>query len=277
MKNMTNSKFRFLSFVTGAVLTMGSLAQATGSGPSSPDIDADVVFRDPYTPSQLPVYTCTSVTTLTLPSDGSQVQIPPRSATGSGVCYAMKLISGGTYNPSSVNPHDPEVTSKNHDTGSGDHLAYSMGAATVNLFLQGERSMKISGGPGTTDQIHVDNFVFVGLAPSSQIKNPYYYEAYGTVDSAVLTVPSNAVIVGQPLTPSTTYAGVVLFTPTVASSVTPVTSTVTLKTFGQGGTTAIAPLILDNKVSSQVNYTLNLRALDAGSIGYVSDLYVLFQ
>jgi hypothetical protein len=34
---------------------------------------------------------------------------------------------------------------------------------------------------------------------------------------------------------------------------------------------------LDNKISSAVDYTLDVRALDCGGIGVVSDLYVLFQ
>gem|GEM_PF-5737455 len=230
---------------------------ASGAGVSSPDIPPDVVFRDPYTPSKISSYGCTSVTTLAPPADGSAVTIPPRAAGSSGVCYAVKLMNQAAFNPSSHNSViDPDLVTRNHDlsqySASDVHNPYSMGRARLQVYLQGERSVLLTGGADPAAKISVDNFMLVGLAPSAQYGNPYYYLAYGTSDATVLYNgdTKNVLFNHQP---------------------------VLLEPYAVDGTATIPPISLDNKISSEVYYTLDARAIDCGGIGYLSELWVLFQ
>jgi hypothetical protein len=232
------------------VLAAGATSAATGA--SSPDYPPDSTFRDPYTPSELPPFSCARVEAIAAPTDGSPLHVPARDA--SGTCYAMKLVQAVSYNPSNQNSViDRDVISRNHDlknyTADDVHNPYVLGKSALRLYLEGERSLKLAGGLSATAPIQVDNFILVGLAPTKQFGNPFYYLAYGTSDATVHGTSG------------------VLFN----------NENVNLTAYAVGGTSQVPPISLDNKISSAVDYTLDVRALDCGGIGVVSDLYVLFQ
>jgi hypothetical protein len=178
----------------------------------------------------------------------SQVlNIPKRD--NNGLCYIVKIISAENFKPSSKNMLiDNEVTSRNHDSA-GTHHPYVLGAQEVRMNLGGERAIKVSGGANDTANITVDNFILVGIAPSSIIGDPTYYKAYGTSDS---TLPNTNSILFKDVE-------------------------IPVKAFATGGTSTIAPLSLAGLIEINKEYTLDFRGLDAGGIGVISDIYILFQ
>ncbi len=242
----------FVAFQNFSKVNEASTLNNLGPGPSSPDYPIDDVFRDPYTPSQLPAFTCKSVIELQPPAVGNLLHVPARDS--SGVCYTLKIINPSRFSPSSINTLlDLDVVSRNHDNGYSDPTKirhpYVLGESSFGLYLEGERSLKLAGGNSATTGISVDNFILVGLSPIAQLGNPFYYLAYGTKDSTVGDL--TGVLFNDQTVPLTAYA--------------------------VGGTSLVPPLNLDNKVSSKVNYALDVRALDCGGVGTVSNIYVLFQ
>ncbi|RYZ81473.1 MAG: hypothetical protein EOP06_23415 [Proteobacteria bacterium] len=222
---------------------------ATGVGPTGTETDPDGPVVDI---GDVPEFKCKSFVELDA-TNGQVLDVPARST--DGVCFLAKLISSVTYDPAESNPNvDNDIVSRDHAGGIYNdaervHSPFNMGSKTVRLLLRGARSVKLSGGKNETSKIVVDNFILVGLSPTAQIGTPSFYKAYGTSDSTVRKTNS------------------VLFK----------SKEVPLKAFATGGTSTFTALALDGSIEISRDYSLDVRALDAGSAGNTSDIYVIFQ
>lgn len=177
------------------------------------------------------------------------LSIPAR--TGNGVCYAMKIfdsIDNGASNLTTV--FDNDVVSRNHDSGGGTRNPYSLGNDLLNFVLAGPRVVKLSGGMDTTSSILVDNFVLIGLYPKAVSPLPAHFSAHGTADSVT---DSNAMTIKYKNAP------------------------VVLKPFGSSGTATVAPLDIVRVADPNLDYMLDIRALDCGGSRELSNVWVLFQ
>lgn len=191
-------------------------------------------------------FKCTNV--ISLPYSNT-ITVPARTI--DGVCYAMKIFDAIPVSNSGLSPTtDSEVISRNHGGITGTtRNSYIMNKALVNLKLLGPRVVKLSGGTDATTPILADNFVVIGLY--LQIATPLvtHYAAYGSSDS---TIPGTNHILFKneplPLTP-----------------------------FATGGTSSIAPLEIVKEADSDLNYLLDVRALDCGGVRQLSNMYLLFQ
>jgi hypothetical protein len=210
---------------------------------------------NPFNPSQTPEFKCQSIQMISLPSSGA-LNIPARG--DDGVCYAVKLINKSNWSPSNNNPNsDQQVISRNHASSiyndpSLIHAPYLLGSALLDVYLQGERSILLSGGANASSNITVDNFVLIGVMPSSQNSDPHFYKAYGTADSTVI------------------YNG-------NTDNIMFMNQAVALTPFASGGTSTIKPLAIDGEMQVKQNYTLDIRAEDCGGSGNNSDIYLVFQ
>jgi hypothetical protein len=177
--------------------------------------------------------------------DGQLLSIPARDA--GQVCYIVKLMDKMYYVGDNENKNfDMEVVSDNHGGLLNNHPKI-MGSKKVRVLLGGARSIKVAGGPKGTEPIIVDNFFLVGIAPSALIGNPSDYHAYGTGDSVYT---DNSVLFKN------SKVGVTAFS---------------------GGGTASVVLPLDGKIGIGAEYTMDMRALDCGSKGELTDIYLFFQ
>jgi hypothetical protein len=191
-------------------------------------------------------FKCLSVTKIAYTKT---LSIPARSS--SGVCYAMKIfdpIKNGESKLTTV--YDNDVVSRNHSSGGGTRNPYSMGKDLLNFVLAGPRVVKLSGGMDTTSPILIDNFALVGLYPKSVSPLPAHYSAHGTADSVT---DSNAMTIKYQNTP------------------------VVLKPFGPSGTATVAPLEIVRVADTNLDYMLDIRALDCGGSRELSSVWVLFQ
>lgn len=177
------------------------------------------------------------------------LSIPAR--TTDGVCYAMKIFDRIAYSDANLTTSfDNDVVSNNHERGSSTRNPYSMAKDLLNITLAGPRVVKLSGGLSTTSPIKVDNFALIGLYPKAVQPTTDHYSAHGTADSVV---DSNTMTI--------------LFK----------TKPVVLKPFGSSGTATIAPLDIVRVADPNLEYLLDIRALDCGSMRELSTVYVLFQ
>jgi hypothetical protein len=203
------------------------------------------------TPYVDPRPSCQKFVTLTA-SDGQLLDIP--ALTSDGICYIVKLISKSDYDPSSKNPKsDIEVVSRDHDKSVSDsnitHHPYALGSKTLRLTFNDQRALRLSGAANDTASILVDNFILVGISLSTMKGTPSYYKAYGTKDSCV---NGNDHVLFQNVA-------------------------IPLTAFATGGTSTIRPLDLEGVTELKKEYTLDVRALDAGSVGHNSDIYLLIK
>ncbi len=204
----------------------------------------------PFDPSQTGDFKCANF--IVLQMSAGHLDIPARDAQGN--CYVVKLLSATSFSPSSQNTViDKEVISRNHDlsgnTSTDIHNPYLLGKAEVTMFLEGARSVMLAGGANDTDNITVDNFILVGIAPVAQAGNPQFYHSYGTSDSTVNNTDG------------------ILFK----------NQNIQLAAFATRGTSTIVPLSLEGQMTIKQDYALDLRALDCGGIGNNSDIYLLFK
>jgi hypothetical protein len=187
---------------------------------------------------------CSSVQQITY-TDGQILNIPARGA--GQICYIVKLMNKMYYVGNDENKNfDMDVVSNDHGGLLNNHPKI-MGSKKVRVLLGGARSIKVAGGPNGNEPIIVDNFFLVGIAPSGLIGDPSYYHAYGTAD-AVYT--DNSVLFKN--------------------------SKVGLTAFSSGNTASVV-LPLDGKIGIGAEYTLDLRALDCGQKGELTDIYLFFQ
>ena len=230
-----------------------SFQNCSGARFSSSPADSN---NQTFNPANLDPFTCTGFTVLSPDSSGI-LDVPARAAGGSGTCYAIKVLNAISFSPSSNNPnHDSEVISRNHDVTSTDpmqtHHPYVLGETTLQIYMEGARGIELSGASNALSSITVDNFILVGVGPTALIADPSYYSAYGTADSTIQ-------LDGR--TDSIEFRN----------------QAVVLTPFATGGVSTVSPLQLETEIEVQHDYTLDLRALDCGSVGALSDVYLVFQ
>ena len=207
-----------------------------------------------FNPADQAAFACTSFTAIA-PDTTGRLDIPARDSLGT--CYTIKVLDAVQFSPSSSNPNqDQEVVSRNHDSTASDPLQtrhpYILGEKTIEIYMEGARSIQLSGAADAATSIKVDNFILIGVGPSALIADPSYYQAYGTSDS---TIQLNG----------------------TTDSVQFRTHAIPLTPFASGGVSTITPLPLDTEIEVQKDYTMDLRALDCGSVGALSDVYLVFQ
>lgn len=191
-------------------------------------------------------FKCLSITTLTYRKN---LSIPARTA--DGVCYAMKIFDPVENGRSSLTTvFDDDVVSRNHESGGGTRHPYSLGKDLLNFVLAGPRVVKLAGGLDANSSILIDNFVLVGLYPKAISPIPAHYSAQGTADS--VTDSTNMTLLFK-------------------------NSPVPLKPFASGGTATVGAFDIVRMADPNLNYMLDIRALDCGGSRELSTVYVLFQ
>lgn len=192
-------------------------------------------------------FKCLSVVTLPYTKT---LSIPAR--TSHGVCYAMKIFDAIENGSSSLTTNiDKDVVSRRHGEGSGyTRNPFSMDSDLLNFVLAGPRVVKLSGGANATSPIKIDNFALIGLYPKAISPLPSHFSAHGTSDS---TVDADAMTILYKDSP------------------------VVLKPFGTSGTATVAPLDIVRAADTNLDYMLDIRALDCGGSRELSKVYVLFQ
>ncbi len=217
---------------------------------------------------------CDKVEIRTPLENGAPIRIPARD--DKNVCYAIKLVDAVDFPTSSVNQkRDYSVLASDHDSkdpsGSGKNKRvnshpYDLGQRVVNLFLEGPRSIKLSGAPDGMARIEVDNIILVGVMPTHQLRDPHFYKSYGTSDCQIYNVPGNPLGTYPPYNNADG-----LFYISFNSS------PVQLIPFAVGGTANVDAFRVDGDMETNRGYSLDFRALDCGGKGYSSDIYLSFN
>lgn len=195
-------------------------------------------------------FTCMSVVQL---SAAQLLAVPARTA--DGICYAYKIMNALPVAPSGTgSTKDPQVVARDHDTGAGYANAWMMASFLGRFKLLGPRVVKLSGGPSSSGQILVDNFVVAGVYQDGTA--PVItrdYQARGTADCATLFNGAST--------------GNILFQNTA----------IPLRPFGSAGVSSITPIDITSRVPANVTQVLDVRADDCGVNREMSDVYLLFQ
>lgn len=194
-------------------------------------------------------FVCTKFTQLSQIPSGGALNIPARSA---GECFTYKLFSSIKNSSSKLTTViDADVISRNHDgSNPKNHNPYVLGKALINFKLAGPRVVKLTGGANSLSPILVDNFVLSGIYPAQVAPVPDHYSANGTKDSTVDAAQSHILLKNAPIP---------------------------LKSFGAQGTATVAPLEIVREADTNLDYLLDVRALDCGGSRELSEIYLVFQ
>ncbi|MBL7543161.1 MAG: hypothetical protein JNL11_05060 [Bdellovibrionaceae bacterium] len=197
-------------------------------------------------------FKCNTVIKIAADPTSGILNIPARKQS-EGVCYAMKLFDAIPNGPSNITKLvDKSVLSRDHENSILNRDPYNMGSTKLNFVLAGPRVVKLSGGMDATTPIRIDNFALIGLYPKAINPTSEHYAAYGTSDSAVN---------------SSTIKDSILFNE----------NPIKIKPFGSFGTATVTPLEIVNEADTNLNYMLDIRALDCAGMRELSDIYLLFQ
>lgn len=194
-------------------------------------------------------FVCTKFTQLGRLPSGSVLNIAARAA---GECYTYKLFDSIKSSSSKLTTvSDTEVISRNHDgSGPRNHNPYVLGRSLINFKLAGPRVVKLTGGANSLAPILVDNFVLSGIYPAQIAPVPSHYSAHGTKDSTVDANESHILLKN---------------------------AQIPLKSFGPAGTATVAPLEIVREADTNLDYLLDVRALDCGGVRELSEVYLVFQ
>lgn len=194
-------------------------------------------------------FKCSKFTVINLAAGSTSINIPSRSE---GECFSIKLFDAIQNSSSKLTTlKDLEVISSNHDSNSPQiHNPYVLGSAKINFKLGGPRVVKLSGGANSTSPILVDNFVVSGIFPAKVTPQASHYSAHGTKDSTVDTNRTHILLKDSPIQ---------------------------LKAFASGGTASVAPLEIVKEADTNLDYILDIRALDCGGSRELSEVHLLFQ
>jgi hypothetical protein len=197
-------------------------------------------------------FSCLSYRVLSYPTDGSVLEVPARTVAGE--CFAVKLLSKIPKGNSSLTTvFDNDVLANAHDRGGGIKVPYLLGRANFDFKMLsgiGARQVKLAGSENALDRIIIDNFVLVGLQKKSAPLDITKYHAYGTLDSTI-NAAKNAI---QFMGVNVPFSGTAL-----------------------AGTETVSILNVTNQVSTDEVYSIDVRALDAGGLRELSDVYLIFQ
>ncbi len=194
-------------------------------------------------------FKCNKFTVLSFANGSNVINVPARSE---GECFSIKLFDRISNSSSRLTPiKDLEVISRNHDSSNPRiHNPYVLGSAKINFKLGGPRVVKLSGGANSTSPILVDNFVVSGIYPDQIAPIPAHYSANGTKDSTVDSAQTH-----------------ILFKD----------SQIPLKSFASGGTATVSPLEIVKEADTNLDYILDIRALDCGGARELSEVHLVFQ
>ncbi len=194
-------------------------------------------------------FKCTKFTVISLAAGSNLLNIPARSE---GECFSLKLFDAIQNSSSRLTTlKDLEVVSRNHDSSNPRiHNPYVLGSAKINFKLGGPRVVKLSGGPNSTSPILVDNFVVSGIYPAQLAPLASHYSAHGTKDSTVDTNQTHILLKDSPIL---------------------------LKSFATGGTATVTPLEIVKEADTNLDYILDIRALDCGGARQLSEVHLVFQ
>lgn len=177
--------------------------------------------------------------------------IPARVA--GGVCYYSKLFSAIPVSDSS-GTRNTNVLARTHEgsknqKGNANPYILGPGPASRAFKLLGARAVKLSGSYRSLASIQVDNFLLIGQRLASENPAANSWGAYGTSDATVYK--ENYVLAYN--------------TP------------VTLQAFASGGTATVNALLLTEYFQPQLDYILDVNALDCGGARALSDIYLVWQ
>lgn len=215
-----------------------------------------------FNPFEIEDFECKSMVMLTHPTDGSALVIPKRS--GNGICYSVKL-SDAVASRQSDNNYDTSVVADDHGVSGRTFNNYlrKLGEKVTRLYMQGPRSIKLSGSPDGLSQIQVDNIILVGIMPTAQLRNPAYYKAYGTEDCRVW--PESDIGQNAPFNEGFYVAYGEDHYP------------VPVQSYGPAGTASVEPWRIDGTIEISRDYSIDYRGLDCGGAAVATDIYLTFE
>jgi hypothetical protein len=205
-------------------------------------------------------FSCKQVKELTSLND--LLSIPARN--GDGLCYAIKLLSKIAASSSSLTTSvDKEVVARIHGYPNTNKLPtitrnpYNMGSVKTEFRLEGPRVVKLAGSLDPTAKILVDNFILMGVYPSSQDVSQSLasvYKVMGTADSSIAGPD------GQD-----------------SHSIRFIDTLIPVQAYADRGASSVTAVDITRQAEPQVNQTIDIRALDCGNGRELSDIYLLFQ
>lgn len=185
----------------------------------------------------------------------SRFAIPARAVNTDGrgkVCYYVKLVNRvAKASSSTFTQLRSDIVSRLHG-GAGNAPPHVMAAREVSFVLQGEREVVLAGDSHGGDDIYVDNYFLVEVMYSG-LTRPNLW-ASGTRDALPYDSggnPSPILVGSQPVTD--------------------------WHAFGDGGTSRFNPINMYNQLTRDREITFKGSALDCGSVGESSDVYLLFR
>jgi prepilin-type N-terminal cleavage/methylation domain-containing protein len=231
----------------GITVSTGVIQKTLVSNSPCPGACADdqVTLKDPLTGKvTCQAYGCSQFREIT----SYPIDIPPR--TSDHICYYKKLFSVIPFSPSSDTPN-PNMYARNHSGGTPNAAPLTLGFASNQFRLLGQRAVKLSGGISTVAPIVVDNFVVTGRRSyeESQLLNDW--DANGTADSTISGYRGNGYIQAY-------------------------SQDVPLVSFGPAGTATVNALVL-KQFQIYRQYTADIHAMDCGGARQLSDVYLIFQ
>ena len=185
----------------------------------------------------------------------SKFAIPPRNVDASGkgkICYYVKLVSKvAKANSSTFSERRNDIVSRKHG-GTGNAPPHVMASKEISFVLQGDREVVLAGDSHGGDDIYVDNYFLVEVMFPGLAKPNLW--ASGTRDALPLNSKNVAVPIqvnGQAVTD--------------------------WHAFGDGGTSRFNPINMYNQLTKDKEISFKGSALDCGSVGESSDVYLLFR
>ncbi len=185
----------------------------------------------------------------------SKFAIPPRNMNAAGkgkICYYVKLVSKvAKANSSTFKERRTDIVSRLHG-GSGNAPPHVMASKEISFVLQGDREVVLAGDSHGGDDIYVDNYFLVEVMFSG-LKKPNLW-ASGTKDARPLdakNVEMPIQVNGQDVTD--------------------------WHAFGDGGTSRFNPINMYGQLAKDKEISFKGSALDCGSVGESSDVYLLFR
>lgn len=176
-------------------------------------------------------------------------EVPAR--TNDRVCYYIKLVDKVSLRSSKNFPNRRmDILARNHDSQNPPNTPpYIVDERTVGFKLLGSREVILSASTSGTREIYVDNFFLVEAKAGDSAAKLW---ASGTGD-ALMADSKRIIVDGQDLTANS------------------------FKVFASGGTARFQPVDLSPILP--VNQSIQFRgsALDCGSVGETSDVYLLFR
>lgn len=181
--------------------------------------------------------------------------IPARTQTADGkgkVCYYAKLVNKVALASSSTfAERRNDIVSRLHG-GSGNAAPHVMGSREIKFVLQGDREVVLAGDSHGGDDIYVDNYFLVEVMFPGLMKPNLW--ASGTADALPYQTKNQTMPIqvnGE--------------------------SVLDWHAYGSGGTSTFQAINMYNQLTLNKEISFRGSALDCGSVGETSDVYLLFR